>query len=294
MVDFVYSDAYYLADNAGTLTYSSFFYAYGSGTFSETVVDSEFKVGETLNDENFGNAVFKGYTTEGHVIVEYGGSSYLALKSGVANPYSNGDSVSFTAGTLAVCFLHGTLILTSRGEVPVETLKAGDLVVTRFGGLRPVRWVGTQRFEGRLAGKGHQPIRFGRGSLGDGIPSCDLLVSPGHAMLIQDGQGRDLLAHAGALVNGSTITQEQVRGEIEYFHIDLGPHDCVLANGAWAESYFEDRNRDSFHNAAEYHARFPGHVAERQASCLPIITAGHPGLGGVRRSLAPVAERRAA
>jgi hypothetical protein len=193
----------------------------------------------------------------------------------------------------ATCFLRGTLILTARGEMPVERLRAGDLVATKFGGLRPVRWIGTQRFEGRLAGRGHQPIRFAAGSLGNGMPSCDLRVSPGHAMLVQDGQGGEVLAHAGALVNGETITQERVRGEIEYFHIDLGPHDCVLANGAWAESYFEDRNRDVFHNAAEFHALHPGHEAVRQATCLPIVTAGHPWIDALRARL-PRPMRRAA
>ena len=194
-----------------------------------------------------------------------------------------------TLSVQATCFLRGTLILTARGEVKVEALRAGDLVATRFGGLRPVRWIGVQRFEGWLAGKGHQPIRFAPGSLGGGVPSCDLWVSPGHAMLVGD-----VLAHAGALVNGGTITQERIRGVIEYFHIDLGPHDCVLANGAWAESYFEDRNRDSFHNAAEFHARFPGHVPERQATCLPIVVAGSPAVEGLRAMLAPAAVRAAA
>jgi hypothetical protein len=241
-----------------------------------------------------GEIVFKGYTAEGNAVF-YDYYYYLVLvKVGNTATYSNGQTVTYTAGPLAICFLRGTLILTARGEVPVERLRAGDLVATKFGGLRPVRWMGTQRFEGRLAGKGHQPIRFAAGSLGNGLPSCDLRVSPGHAMLVQDGQGGEVLAHAGALVNGSTITQERVRGEIEYFHIDLGPHDCVLANGAWAESYFEDRNRDAFHNAAAFHALNPGHEAVRQATCLPIVTAEHPGIDGVRRLLAPCKVRRAA
>ena len=207
-------------------------------------------------------------------------------------PSSDG-TVSGFSGTLvyggAVCFLRGALILTARGEVPVEKLRAGDLVVTKFGGLRPVRWIGTQSIEGRLVGAACQPVRFRAGSLGGGMPSCDLMVSPGHAVLVGD-----VLAHAGALVNGSSIVQERVRGLIEYFHIDLGPHDCVLANGAWAESYFEDRNRDAFHNAAEFHALNPGHAAERQATCLPIVTAEHPGIDGVRRMLAPREVRWAA
>jgi hypothetical protein len=172
--------------------------------------------------------------------------------------------------------------------VKVEALRAGDLVATRFGGLRPIRWIGTQRFEGRLAGKDHQPIRLAAGSLGAGLPSCELWVSPGHAILVGE-----VLAHAGALVNGSTITQPRLRGVIEYFHLDLGPHDCVLANGAWAESYFEDHNRDSFHNAAEFHALHPGHVPERQQTCLPVITADHPGIAALRRMLTPAALRAA-
>jgi hypothetical protein len=220
--------------------------------------------------------------------------------SGLANTTNSGGSWNnlgitpmLQLETQATCFLRGTLILTSRGEVPVERLRAGDLVATKFGGLRPVRWMGMQRFEGRLAGRGHQPIRFAAGSLGQGVPSCDLFVSPGHAMLIPGGEGGDLLAHAGALVNGETITQARVRGVIEYFHIDLGPHDCVQANGAWAESYFEDRNRDVFHNAAEFHALHPGHEAVRQATCLPVVTAAYPWIDALRARL-PRPMRRAA
>jgi hypothetical protein len=198
--------------------------------------------------------------------------------------YGNAYGVTplFSLAVAPTCFLRGTLIMTSRGEVRVEALKAGDLLATKFGGLRAVTWIGTQCFEGRLAGVVHQPIRFARGSLGGGMPSCDLFVSPGHAMLVQG-----VLAHAGALENGATITQGRVRGQIEYFHLDLGPHDCVLANGAWAETYFEDHNRDAFHNAGDFHALFPGHVSERQANCLPIVTASDPRLPALRASLAP-------
>jgi hypothetical protein len=179
------------------------------------------------------------------------------------------------------CFLRGTLILTERGEVPVEQLREGDLVAARFDGLRAIRWIGTQRFDGRLAGAEHQPVRFAAGCLAPGVPHRDLFVSPGHAMLVQG-----VLAHAGALVNGSTVAQVPTTGEILYFHLNLGEHDCVLANGAWAESYFEDHNRDTFHNAAEFHARFPGHVPHRQATCLPIVVEGDARLPALRAALA--------
>jgi hypothetical protein len=262
----------------------------GSQTSSEeqtwgVVWDDVLSIGEDV-----WGMTFLGYTAPGDLLFDLSGSKVLVILPGSSqdtNLATVGD-ISFTAADLIVCFLRGTLILTPRGEVRVEELRAGDPVVTRFGGLRPIRWIGRQRFDGRFAGRATAPIRFARGSLGAGAPSCDLFVSPGHAVLVGD-----VLAHAGALVNGTTITQERVRGGIEYFHLDLGAHDCVLANGAWAESYFEDRNRDSFHNAAEFHARFPGHVAERQATCLPVITEGHPGIAVLRAAL-PRPVRRAA
>ena len=283
MANWTYNYSYYATTppGSGVIDISSYFPE--PGTISELDSDGQLSPGDTLVDEYGIIYAFEGTTSAGDLVASWypmpsTQETVIFRQSGTSTAYAG--PVAYTAGTLAICFLRGTLILTSRGEVPVERLRAGDLVATKFGGLRPVRWMGTQRFEGRLAGKGHQPIRFAAGSLGNGVPSCDLRVSPGHAMLVQDGQGGEVLAHAGALVNGSTITQEQVRGEIEYFHIDLGPHDCVLANGAWAESYFEDRNRDAFHNAAEFHALNPGHAAERQANCLPIVTAEHPGIGG--------------
>ena len=200
----------------------------------------------------------------------------------------DGSSFGVYTDINPTCFLRGTLILTSRGEVPAEALRAGDLVATRFGGLRPIRWIGTQSFHPRFAGPTSTPIRFAPGSLGHGMPATDLFVSPAHAMLVAGAPNDELLAHAGALVNGITITQPAFQGDsIDYFHLDLGPHDCVLANGAWAETYFEDHNRNSFHNAADFHARFPGHQPHRQESCLPIVTEEHPEIDAIRQRLGP-------
>src|SRR5580658_245176 len=44
--------------------------------------------------------------------------------------------------TPTVCFAAGTLIRTPGGDVAVETLKVGDLVLTASGDLRPVKWMG--------------------------------------------------------------------------------------------------------------------------------------------------------
>lgn len=43
---------------------------------------------------------------------------------------------------LVICFTLGTMILTPTGEIAIETLVAGDRVVTRDQGVQEVRWVG--------------------------------------------------------------------------------------------------------------------------------------------------------
>ncbi|WP_431282063.1 Hint domain-containing protein [Humitalea sp. 24SJ18S-53] len=139
------------------------------------------------------------------------------------------------------CYVRGTAILTPRGEVPVESLRAGDLVTTP-GGDRPLVWTGQRRVapyrhpEPRRA----QPIRIRAGALADGVPHHDLLVSPSHALLL-DGH----LVHAEALVNGATITQDTC-AQVIYHHIELASHDIVLAEGAAAETYLDDGNRGLF------------------------------------------------
>lgn len=60
---------------------------------------------------------------------------------------------------------------------------------------------------------------------------------------------------AGALVNGTSILREALVPELfTYWHIELGSHDLVLAEGAPAESFVDNVERDAFDNWAEYTA----------------------------------------
>lgn len=169
---------------------------------------------------------------------------------------------------VAICYLEGTNILTPKGELTVESLKAGDTVVTRFGGLQKIRWVGRQSFRGEAIQNDWTsvPVHIRAGALGDGLPSRDLYVSPGHSMLM-DGT----LLLAKHLVNGVTITQGWVPEQVEYYQLDLGAHDCVLAEGTWSETYADAGTlRDEFDNAEDFTARFPNYRApEEIALCAP-------------------------
>ena len=60
------------------------------------------------------------------------------------------DSIAELQAIGIPCFTPGALIETEDGQVPVEDIRPGDMVMTIDNGLQPVRWVG-QRVES-LAG----------------------------------------------------------------------------------------------------------------------------------------------
>lgn len=166
---------------------------------------------------------------------------------------------TFTGNTFNItdaieCFMPGTMIMTPSGEVAVETLKIGDLVTTHDGRSEPVRWMGRHTVSTVFADKLKTlPIRIKANALDDNMPSRDLLVSPGHAILV-DGA----LVQAAALVNGSSIVQETaVPKTFTYHHIELAAHALVVAENTPAETFVDNVERARFDNAAEYAALYP-------------------------------------
>jgi hypothetical protein len=169
------------------------------------------------------------------------------------------------------CYCRGTLILTDEGERPVEGLAVGDRVMTVSGAARPIRWVGRRSFDGRFicGNRNVLPVVVSAGALGDGVPARDLWLSPEHALYIDK-----LLVPARLLVNGMTITQVAEVEKLEYFHIELDPHDVIVADGAPAETYLECGNRRMFHNAAEHAALYPHGLPQRGRPCALRVGAG--------------------
>jgi hypothetical protein len=88
------------------------------------------------------------------------------------------------------------------------------------------------------------------------------------------------------LVNGMTITQAETVDRLEYFHIELEPHDVIFAEGAPAETYIECDNRLIFHNAAEYAALYPEAPGSSGRPYAPRIAEGRAATTIRRRLLA--------
>lgn len=153
----------------------------------------------------------------------------------------------------AACYYPGTRIGTPAGEVPVEDLHIGDAVLTADGDARPVRWIGRNTVSTRFGDPLRiLPIRIKAGALGDGLPARDLLVSPDHAVLVED-----VLIQAGALVNGiSVIRESQVPETFTYYHVELAAHALLLAEGTPAETFVDNIDRMAFDNWAEHEALY--------------------------------------
>ncbi|MCI4679647.1 Hint domain-containing protein [Rhodoblastus acidophilus] len=152
------------------------------------------------------------------------------------------------------CFMAGTLVRTPAGEAAIETLKRGDLVLTCEGIAKPVNWIGRQTISLRFADPLRVlPIRVRAGALDENVPARDLLVSPDHALLVDD-----VLIHAGALVNGTSITREtNVPKIFVYYHVELDEHSLIFAENTPAETFVDNVERLNFDNWAEFEALYP-------------------------------------
>ena len=133
------------------------------------------------------------------------------------------------------CFAAGTLIEAEGGPRPVETLRAGDLVLTADHGLQPVRWAGQRAVTGRDQ---MAPILIRAGALGN---YRDMRVSPQHRMLVADWRAEmyfartQVLVAAKHLVNGTTIRPAPC-DRITYVHLAFDRHEVIFAEGCPTES----------------------------------------------------------
>ena len=182
------------------------------------------------------------------------------------------------------CFARGTRLLTMRGEVPVETLQVGDVMVTFLGEgatLKPVRWIGHRLVDCRRHPRPRNvwPVRIAAGAFGSGVPHRDLRLSPGHAVAWDT-----VLIPAIVAVNGATVTQAPV-DRVQYFHVELEAHDLLLAEGLRVESYLDTGNRSAFQTEASvslHGALDPS--ARRHGTCLPVAEGG-PAIVALTRHL---------
>lgn len=142
------------------------------------------------------------------------------------------------------CFTPGTRIATPKGEVPVESLKPGDRVITRDNGIQEIRWVGRKdlTYADLLVNPHLRPVLIRAGSLGNGLPERDMMVSPNHRLLVANDRTQiyfdehEVLVAAKHLVTARGV-QVVEAAATAYIHFMCDRHEVVLSDGAWSESF---------------------------------------------------------
>jgi hypothetical protein len=150
------------------------------------------------------------------------------------------------------CYSKGTLILTNEGYVPIENIKAGDIVITKGKIINnnlektidtkenPVIWVGN--FKIQNLDSTSRPICIKKDALGENYPFVDLYVSPQHRLLINEKMDVSI-----SIINEKTIYQDNNCECVEYYHLECQEHSAIYANGLLAETYINvDNNRIIF------------------------------------------------
>lgn len=222
--------------------------------------------GNILNLTNSGGTVVQAIT------LDVSSLDYRNAVFHVAENAGNSQATVTATGVQPACFAAGTRIKTQAGEVAVEHLAEGDVVIAHFAGAAPVVWIGHRHVDCRRHPDPAKvwPVRVRAHAFGRRTPNRDLVLSPDHAVFVDA-----VLIPIKYLINGKTIVQEEV-DTVTYYHVELGEHDVVLAEGMTAESYLESGDRGVFDNAGGVIALHPDFGIRRWEAfgCAPLIVTG--------------------
>ena len=225
---------------------------------------SDFAIGDTIEltdvtatGSSFSGGILKLDEAIGSTTLDLPGTFTTASEFHVV-PIAGGTEVTVAPP----CFCSGTRLLAGSGEVAVEAVAPGDLLVTVSGQARSVQWIGRRHinFLRHPRPQDVQPVRVRAGAFGASIPHRDLLLSPDHSVFI-DG----VLIPIRYLINGRTIVQEPVE-RVTYYHVELDQHDVILAEGLPCESYLDTGNRSAFANGGDEAMLHPGKLVETHST----------------------------
>lgn len=148
----------------------------------------------------------------------------------------------------------------------METLRAGDLVMTLDGGAQPLIWVGATHLDAAALDlrPDLRPIRITPDALAPGQPRRPLELSPQHRILRPGGlaHARHLwrAGHPGIRRRGAQVQQ------VTYWHLALADHHILWAEGALVESFFP---------GPQALRALPAAARARLIRALPALATGH-------------------
>lgn len=170
----------------------------------------------------------------------------------VNDPTNNPLKVTYKDNNtyIGACFLSGSMIRTTNGEVAVEDVRIGDEVIAfdwrnNTDIVRPVVWVGKAHVNvrhGLADDEAGWPVRILKDAIADGVPYKDMLITAEHCLFF-DGK----FVPVRMLVNGISIFYDKSITSYDYYHVETDRHSVITADGMLTESYLDTGNRRAFH-----------------------------------------------
>ncbi|GAN64704.1 Hint domain-containing protein [Acetobacter indonesiensis] len=213
----------------------------GSGKVTNATYDSTSNTTSITTDTGITVKVSGDYTISNNSLYqqESGGNLYIS-----ASPTN-----SLGTSAVLVCFLSGSMIRTSKGDVAVEDIQIGDEVIAfdwrnDEDVVRQVVWVGKARATVRPDlpdDEAGWPVRILKDAIADGVPYKDMLITAEHCLFF-----RDRFVPVRMLVNGVSIFYDKSITSYDYYHVETEQHSVITADGMLTESYLDTGNRSSF------------------------------------------------
>ena len=213
----------------------------GSGKVTNATYDSTSNTTSITTDTGITVKVSGDYTISNNSLYQQESGENLYISASPTN--------SLGTSAVLVCFLSGSMIRTSKGDVAVEDIQIGDQVVTfdwrnNQDVIRPVIWTGKGHCKVRFDlpdDEAGWPVRVIKNAISDGVPYKDMLITAEHCLFF-----RDRFVPVRMLVNGVSIFYDKSITSYDYYHVETEQHSVITADGMLTESYLDTGNRSSF------------------------------------------------
>lgn len=169
-------------------------------------------------------------------------------------------------------FAHGTPILTTHGDIAVEDLQPGDLIIKADGNSAPLIWIGSSSFVPANTGSRTPLVRVMGDSLGQGRPTGFLTFGPTARILHKpphlrgDPQAEKVFTLMRNLVDGVNIIEIQPPTPVRLYHICLPRHAAISVSGLEVETFHPGKNATR---------NLPIHLRDKFLSMFPHIRSEH-------------------
>lgn len=143
-------------------------------------------------------------------------------------------------------FTHGVLIQTKDGEVPIEDLVPGMILVCGNGQEQMLTWKGAMTIVPGAPTADESSVRLYRvtaDAYGPARPSRDLVLGPAARRLVRDAKARQICGSEAALapieraVDSHAVIEVLPVRPTRVYHLMGEDHTTVLANGVEVESF---------------------------------------------------------